>query len=309
MTAPFRARHMVPGCQGDGVRRRTVLAGTATLLSPGLAGCLGGSNPTDSTTTGPTKTDSATTGSTTTASDASSDPQQPDYSLSVDFERLQPAVVVLAEDGPRVLGDGHQYLFCRVDATDGDHPDRLSFAFRLGGNVYSPGVESAGRLWRADGEGSRYDGDSGRGWLVFELPEAWRAIHAALSLRGTEWPVGEVIRDRLAATPPSLSIVDWRAESTDSAGDASFAFEVANDSEYGSRFVAALTEVRDVGSAGGEDDEDTEESLVGVVNEPIPAGESVSWTETWAGDGDGGAGGNDRTFALSWIGGRLTGSP
>jgi hypothetical protein len=301
VTPSFRARHIVPGCQRDSVRRRTVLAGTAALLGPGLAGCLGGSTPTDSTPSGSTTSDSNRSGSDTTRNSP-----QPDYSLSVDFERLQPAVVVLAEDGPRVLGEGHQYLFCRVDATDGDHPDRLSFAFRLGGNVYSPGVESAGRLWRAEGEGSRYDADSGRGWLVFELPEAWRAVHAALSLRGNEWPVGESIRERLSATPPSLS-VDWRVASTDSAGDASFAFEVANDSEYDSRFVAALTEVGEDGGDSG-DDEDGEESLLGVVNEQIPSGETVSWTETWAGGGDEGAEGNDRTFALSWVGGRLTGS-
>lgn len=116
-------------------------------------------------------------------------------------------------NGPRVVGDGQQYLFCRVDASeDGDDPpERLAFAFRLGGNVYSPGVESAGRLWCAERESDQYDADSGRGWLVFELSAAWRAEHAALLLRGAEWPVDSDIRERLAATPPSLS-VDWHVE-------------------------------------------------------------------------------------------------
>jgi len=264
------------------VRRRSVVASTAALLVPGLAGCLGGSNATSPTTTGSTE---------------AGDPQSSEHTLSVAFERLQPAVVVLTDDGPRVVGDGHQYLFCRVDATaDDEPPDRLAFAFRLGGNVYSPGIESAGRLWRAESQGSRYDADSGRGWLVFELPEAWRAEHAALSLRGAEWPVGSGLRERLAATPPSLS-VEWRAEAGASAGTARFGFEVDNAGEHDTRFVAAVTQGRESG----------EESLVAVVEEPILAGETVSWSVTRDAGDSGGADG-ERTFTLSWPGGRLTDS-
>jgi hypothetical protein len=265
----FRARHILSDCEGRSVRRRSVLASTAALLGPGVAGCIG---------------ESPTTGSPTPSA-----PQRSERSLSVAFERLQPAVVVLTDAGPRVVGAGHQYLFCRVDATDDDPPDRLSFAFRLGGNTYSPGIESAGRLWRAESESDRYAADSGRGWLVFELPEAWRAEHAALSLRGAEWPVGSVIRQRLAATPSSLS-VDWRVE----AGEERFAFEVSNDGEHDSWFVATVTE-----ASGG-----SEESLVSVVEEPIPAGETASW-ETTAEVAAGGDVG-EKTLALSWLGGRLT---
>lgn len=264
------------------MRRRSVLASTAALLAPGLAGCLDESAP-----AGSTSTDSTTAG----------DPQSSEHSLSVDFERLQPAVVVLTDDGSRVIGDGHQYLFCRIDATDDEEPpDRLAFAFRLGGNTYSPGVESAGRLWRAESESSRYDADSRRGWLVFELPEAWRAEHAALSLRGAEWPVGPGIRERLAATPPLLS-VDWRVEAAESSGTR-FGFDVENDSEHDSRFVATVTEVLDDGG----------KSLVSVVDEPIPASETVSWTTTWEVGGGGSGDDGERTFALSWLGGRLTDS-
>lgn len=261
------------------MRRRVVLASTVALLAPGLAGCLDESEAADST---------------TTASASPGDPQSPEQSPSVGFERLQPAVVVLTDDGHRVVGDGRQYLFCRVDAADDEEPpDRLAFAFRLGGNTYSPGIESAGRLWRADAVGGRYDADSGTGWLVFELPEAWRAEHAALSLRGAEWPVGPDVRERLAATPPSLS-VDWGVESTDTEATR-FAFEVSNDGEHDSRFVATVTELADGGEA----------SLVAVVDEPIPAGETVTWTATGdAGDSVNG----DRTFALSWLDGRLTDS-
>jgi len=264
------------------VRRRTVLASAGALLAPGLAGCLGDSNA-----SGSTSADAATTG----------DSQSSERALSVGFERLQPAVVVLTDDGPRVVGDGHQYLFCRVDVTDGEPPDRLAFAFRLGGRVYSPGIESAGRLRHAESESSRYDADSGRGWLVFELPAEWRAEHAALSLRGAEWPVGSGVRERLAATPPALS-VDWRVDATDPSAETRFAFEVGNGGERDSRFVAAVTEARD----------GDERELAAVVNEPVPAGETVSWSVTRQAGGSGDVD-SERTFALSWPGGRLTDSP
>lgn len=266
---------MRSGYQGNGVRRRSVLASTAAaLLGTGLAGCLA-----ESTTTGSTTTDAETR-----------DPQSRPETLTVTYGPLQPAVVVLTDDGPRVVGDGHQYLFCRLDSTADDPPDRLAFAFRLGGNAYSPGIESAGRLWRADSEGDRYDADSGTGWLVFELPEAWRADHAALSLRGAEWPVGADIRERLAATPPSLS-VDWRVESGESPQSARFVASVANDGEHDTRFVATITA-------------EATDSLVAVVSEPVPAGETVSWTATREVGED-----SERAFALSWLGGRLTDAP
>jgi len=263
------------------VRRRTVLASAGTLLAPGLAGCLGEPN---------------ANGSTTTAA-TTSDPRRSEHALSVVFERLQPAVVVLTDDGPRVVGDGHQYLFCRVEAAGDEAPGRLAFAFRLGGDVYSPGVESAGQLRRAGSVGSRYGAESGRGWLVFELPAAWRAEHAALSLRGAEWPVGSGLRERLAATPPSLS-VEWHVETTESSGETRFAFEVANGGERDARFVATVTEARD----------DTGRELVAVVNEPIPASETASWSVTRAVADSGGAD-SGRPFALSWLGGRLRDSP
>lgn len=266
---------MVDGFEGTGVRRRSVLASTAAaLLGPVLAGCLDESTATDSPTTGPT----------------SSDPQSPPQSLSVTYGPLQPAVVVLTDAGPRVVGQGHQYLFCHLDSAAEDPPDRLAFAFRLGGNTYSPGIESAGQLWREERAGDRYDADSGSGWLVFELPAAWRAEHAALSLRGAEWPVGSGLRDRLAATPPSLS-VDWRGESVESPQSVRFAASVANDGEYDTRFVATVTA-------------EASDTLLAVVSEPVPAGETVSWTATRDVEGDG-----EHEFVLSWLGGRLTDAP
>ncbi|MFB6072738.1 MAG: hypothetical protein ABEJ88_07205 [Halobacterium sp.] len=208
------------------MRRRAFLASASALLGSGLAGCAG--------LTAEREPD-PTTRTTTRASDT-----EFDASLSVSVERLQPAVVVLAASGATVVAAGRQYLFYRVDVTGGEPPKRLDFAFRLGGRVYSPGVSTAGRIWRETQPGSRYSAASGTGWLVFELPDRWSARHAAFSLGSREWPVGQELRDRLAEAPPSLS-VSWDAVAAPEPGRTVHEFEATNESDRDTRFVGALT--------------------------------------------------------------------
>jgi hypothetical protein len=240
------------------VNRRSVLASAAALLSAS-AGCLDRSTASGDT---PGSTDS-------------------ERALSVVFDRLQPGVVVDTASGPRVLGDGRQYLFCRVD-TAGEPPARLDFGFRLGGQVYSPGVD-AGDLHPAMWPGDRYDPESGAGWLVFDLPAAWPAGHAALSLAGDEWPVDAGIRERLAADPSALA-VDWTTSAAN--GATSHEFAVANGGDTDTRFVGLL--------AGGETS-----GVLAAFSRRVPAGETISWTtETDAA--------SDGSFRLTWPGGEQT---
>jgi hypothetical protein len=244
--------------QPSGVNRRSVLVSAAALLGAS-AGCLDGS-----------RADGATT---TTASGPS---------LSVSFDRLQPGVVVETGDGPRIISDGRQYLFARVEVTDGDPPARLDFAFRLGGRVYSPGVD-AGALHPAMWPGDRYDPESGAGWLVFDLPVAGAAGHAALSLTGREWPVAEAIRERLAAAPPELS-VEWTATAAD-AGEVQHEFAVSNPGSSDARFVGLVTVV------------EAPDSALAAFSRRVPAGETVSWTATTTDTGPA------ASYRLAWPGG------
>lgn len=247
--------------QPPGVNRRSVLASAAAVLSAS-AGCLDGSR--------------AGGATTTTASGPS---------LSVSFDRLQPGVVVETADGPRVHGDGRQFLFCRVEVTDGDPPPRLDFALRLGGRVYSPGVD-AGDLHPAMWPGDPYDPASGAGWLVFDLPESWPAGHAALSLRGAEWPVGEAIRERLAADSPEIG-VEWTANAAD-AGEVRHEFAVSNPGSRATRFVALVTVV------------EAPDSALAAFSRRVPAGETVSWTATTTDAGPA------ASYRLAWPGGERT---
>lgn len=271
------------------MRRRTLLASSATLLGAGLAGCLGDSGG-GTTTAAPTPeatTEAPTTERTTEATTY-------DASVSASFERLQPNVVLLGIDSLGVRPKGHQYVFFRVDVTDGDPPERAAFGFRFDGERYPPGVDTGGMLWR-DSEGDdRYTADRGDGWLVFELPETGDAGDAALVLGGDEWLVPEAVRERLEQPSPSLSL-DWDVPEEQPAGESTLGFTVTNDTDRGTWFVGGVTGVG-IRAAYA--------PVAGVVRE-VPAGETVSWEVTHdngadSGDDSVGDGEADGEYQLSW---------
>jgi hypothetical protein len=134
--------------------------------------------------------------------------------------------------------------------------------------VYSPGVDTAGTLWRADQTDDRYTG-GGEGWLVFELPAALPAEHAAFTLGSEEWPVGDATREQLSTLAPPLS-VDWGLTEEQPEDAARLAFSVTNEGDTDTRFVAALNGILLVGA----------HSPVTGFNREVPAGETVTWTYT-----------------------------
>lgn len=266
------------------MRRRAFLASASALLGSGLAGCAALSSESD-----PARTTRGTTTRRATTADA--------VSLDATVRRLQPAIISRGDSGPTLVGDGQQYLFYRVEVTAGEPPARLDFAFRLGGQAYSPGVSAADPLWAGLDEGDRYTAESGEGWLVFELPDAWSAKHAAFGLGSREWPVDSGIRERLAAAPPSLDLA-WESVSEVTPGDVVHEFDVTNESDRDTRFVGVMT------AAGL----DAEEPLA-VFNRQLPAGSGRTFDVSVpglpadspaVGDGD-----SDVTYQLRWPGGTL----
>lgn len=248
------------------MRRRALLASSGTLLGSALAGCLGGSGGSGPTTTGARTTEYHGT------TDDTPETTQFDVTLDVTLERHQPGVLVLGVDSVGVRSDGSQYLYYRVEVTDGDPPKRTDFGFRYGGDVYSPlyDLGSGGMLWRVhDGADPYYAADRGSGWLLFELPAARSAEHAALALGSEEWPVDEPVRERLAAPAPSLSL-DWDAPAEQPAGESRFGFTATNDGDRDAWFVGGLNAV-DVRVA---------HAPVAGMRRAVPAGESVSWEVT-----------------------------
>lgn len=242
------------------MRRRALLASSATILGAGFAGCLGDSG------------DGSTTGAPTTTEPTESTTSEPTSygaDVSAEFERLQPNVVVFGIDSVGVRPNGFQYAFFRVAVADGDAPERSAFGFRFDGDSYPAGIDTSGMLWR-DSEGDdRYTADRGSGWLVFELPETGDAGDAALVLGGDEWGVPESVRERLEEPSPSLSL-DWETPEEQPAGTSTLGFTVTNDSERDTWFVGGVNavEIRAAYSP-----------VAGLARE-IPAGETVSWVVT-----------------------------
>ena len=244
------------------MRRRALLGSAAGVLSAGVAGCL-----TDAGSSGPaTSTDADSTEPSATEEETTSTRLGVD--LSVTLERHQPNVVVMAIDSIGLRPEGYQYLFYRVDVTDGEPPARTDFGFRYGGQVYSPGVDTGGTLHQQEPT-DRYTAGRGEGWLVFELPAGRPAEHAALALGGEEWPVSEATRERLSTLEPSLA-VDWGLTDEQPEDAARLEFSVTNEGDVDTRFVAALNGILLVGA----------HSPVTGFNREVPAGETVSWTHT-----------------------------
>lgn len=248
------------------MRRRALLASGGALLGSALAGCIGESGDGTGTTKKPTSSTENTEAQSTTE-DATT--AQFDVELDVELERHQPNVVVLGIDSIGLRPKGYQYLFYRVTVTDGVAPARTDFGFRYGGRVYGPGVETGGTLWRDDRTDDRYTAERGEGWLVFELPAALDARHAAFALGSEEWPVDEATREQLSRSEPPLS-VDWGLTDEQPTDAARLAFEVTNEGDNDTRFFAALNAIGITAA----------HAPVAAFDPEVPAGETVSWTHT-----------------------------
>ncbi|SEW29201.1 hypothetical protein [Halobacterium jilantaiense] len=247
------------------MRRRALLSTGAAAVGAALAGCLdsGPATSNDSATTTHARTDDDIVRTT----DASGN-----VSLSVEYERVQPGVLVTGVDSVGVRSDSAQYLFCRVDVTGGEPPARSEFGLRYGGDVFAPvlDVGSGASLYReTETDDPQYSSARGSGWLLFELPVARSAAHAAFVYGGREWPASEAIRQRLSQPEPELT-VDWGLTDTQPENAARLTFTVTNEGDDDTRFVAALNGVLVVGA----------HSPVTAFDREIPAGETVSWTYT-----------------------------
>lgn len=283
------------------MRRRALLASGSTLLAAGLAGCLGQSGP--DTDEPPTQTTAEPTNGTPTTDEPTTDrtTEQPTYDATVapEFGRLQPGVVLVGIDSIGVHGDGQQYLFYRVEVTDGDPPERSAFEFRFDGDAYSPDVDTSGRLWRpSEHEDWWYTADDGAGWVVFELPESGDASDAAFALGDQEWSVPESVRERLAEPAPELSL-DWDVPVEQPPAESTLGFTVSNDGDRDTWFVGALNGVQMYAAV----------SPIRSFLREVPAGETVSWefthdNGTEPGSDDVGDGEPDGTYRLFWNGGR-----
>lgn len=255
------------------MRRRALLGSTAALLGSGLTGCLGGSEvsePTTETTASSTETTEyhGTTDDTPTTS-------QFDVELDVELERHQPGVLVMGVDSVGVRSDGREYLYYRVDVTDGVPPERTDFGFRHGNRVVSPlyDLGSGATLYRlSETDDPYYSLEGGEGWLLFELQADRESRHAAFALGSEEWPVDDATRQRLSQSEPPLT-VDWGLSDEQPEDAARLAFSVTNEGDVATRFVAGLNGILIVGA----------HSPVAGFNREIPAGETVSWTYTHEG--------------------------
>jgi len=286
------------------MRRRALLAAGGAALGSAFAGCLDtsdGGNGGDGTTTDDGRTPTSTyAGTDDDLAETTTDSAQ-DVSLSVDFQRVQPGILVMGVDSVGVQSDASQYLSVHVDVTDGEPPGRSQFGFRYGGDVFSPEFDlgSGALLYRAaqESDDPEYSTPRGSGWLLFELPNQRSAQHAAFVYGGREWPVDDWVRDRLEAPEPPLSL-DWDAPAEQPAGESTLGFEVTNEGDVDSWFVGGLNEV-DIRSAHS--------PVAGMLRE-VPAGETVSWEVTHdngksAGDEDVGDGEPDGEYVLHWTGG------
>ena len=278
------------------MRRRALLAAGGAALGSAFAGCLDSS---DDENGGGTST-STYAGTDDDLAETTTDAAE-DVSLSVDFERVQPGVLVMGVDSVGVQSDDSQYLSVHVDVTDGEPPGRSEFGFRYGGDVFSP-VLSPGSsvfLYRASEENGdpQYSIPRGSGWLVFELPSQRSAQHAAFVHGGEEWPADDWVRNRLEARAPELSL-DWDAPAEQPAGESTLGFEVTNDSDRDTWFVGGLNAVN-IRAAY---------SPVAGMLRSVPAGETVSWTVTHdngkaSDDPSVGDGEPDGEYVLFWTGG------
>lgn len=279
------------------MRRRHLLALCGAGLA-GLAGCAS-DQPTDDP-SGAGRSDGVDSPDDTATTP---DRTPPAGSLAASVLALQPAVVTLATpDSLGVSGEPDtQYLFLSVAVTAGDPPPRSALTFRFDGDEYGPlETEEPTAFWRRyHDEPSRYDADSGEGWVCFPLPATGASEGAGLTWSGNVWVPPPGVRARLAAESPSLS-VSWSVPGSVEAGSApAVKISVTNEGERAGRFVGALNRSGPrVAYAPAASD-----------SRLVPAGGTETWTPETDTLGDAGEwsetdGPTEATYHLHWPGDR-----
>ncbi|MFB6178799.1 MAG: hypothetical protein ABEI77_03630 [Halorientalis sp.] len=215
------------------MRRRTLLSlcGACTV---GLTGCLSESGR-DQPTTADQSTDEVT--STDDTADGGS------AAVSVAVDALQPGVITrISPDSIGVGDDDGQYLYLTLDVTSGESPAPDEFAFAFDGQSHSPYKTSKSYpLYRTvENQGSRYDAEDGVGWLLFELPGSGDATNARFTWPGGEWRPDEMLRNRLAAPAPPLSVSVDVPETIERNSSPTLSVTITNDGDLPGRFVAGL---------------------------------------------------------------------
>ncbi|WP_435176126.1 hypothetical protein [Halorussus sp. AFM4] len=283
------------------MRRRTLLALTGSSVA-GLTGCLGGTRTggtTDSTTDAATGTTADSTG---TTDRRTTDETTVNADVSIAVDALQPGLVTRGTpDSIGVHPTDGQYLLLDVTAEGPAPPSADDFAFQLGETARMPvTMEQSRRIWRFHGEKNwRYDGDSGEGLLLFELPESVESgepDEAALAWPGGEWRPDDELRRRLVSPEPSLSVSADLPDEVVASENPTISVSVTNDSDVPGRFVAGLNRAGPM----------VAHTPVSRISMLVPAGETKTWklnddslmggpSDENVGDGD-----PDMTYYLDW---------
>lgn len=213
------------------MRRRALLTLSGGLLV-GNAGCL--SAATNDIKRSPTESANETASPPLTQS-----PTDTPTSVSVALDALQPVVLYLATDAIQINTDSGQYLFLTVSASGENPPEKTDFSFHFDGHTFAPFDGDERDVYRAYGD-SEYDAEAGTGWMLFVLPSTGSATNAYLAWPGGTWHPEEMLRRRLEASTPSLSVSASFPDDV-AVGDApEISLRITNEGELPGRFVAGL---------------------------------------------------------------------
>lgn len=200
---------------------RRALLGLLGASAAGLPGCteglIGGS--------GGTRTPTSSNGA-------------PDPALA--FGALQPAVVRLQTDRLDVYSSGGQYLYVRVRLPAAEAPDPDAFVLRFAGGEYTTVGEQNPPLYRNRID-QRYRAETGRGWILFEIPPTGDASETRVSGGGHEWHPSSAVRDRLSSAHPELTVSPRFSSTVESGTQPTLVLTIENDEPTPGRFVAGLS--------------------------------------------------------------------
>jgi len=223
------------------MRRRRLLQLSGVSVT-GLAGCLGITEPSESTSSPNTESEANETTTPTDSMTAKS------VSLSAELDSLQPAVVTqpTADSIDIEAAANTQYLYLDVTVNTGTAPTHEDLRVRFDGREFGP-IDRDLRLWRAYNYGNaRYDSKTGSGWLLFPLPETGVVSDVALvgADGSDESPIVSSpsmnFDGRLESRSPPLSL-EWSVPDTVEPGATpTLSFTVTNEGDHDGTFVAAL---------------------------------------------------------------------
>jgi hypothetical protein len=183
---------------------------------------------------------------------------------------LQPAVVEFGTDSVSLSDDASQYLFVTLAVEEGDPPAADEFTFHFDDTGTAP-LAPQKSYWNDYNPGeTRYSRDNGAGWLAFELPPTGDASAAALRWPGGDWTPPGLLRQRLAALAPPLSL-EWSVpETAEVLTTPTLTLTVTNDGGLPGRFVAGLNRTGP----------SVAYTPVTSVSRRVPAGETVTFEMT-----------------------------